>query len=147
MYGNLTAIHKDKEVFRKLVSCHGFKPNEIFLLTDPKIKECNNITLNLNRLFKKFPDQIILAFSCYAGHGMIQDGRQIFLVNELAPSKGFYKIVGVEENMRKSALFNSNAYIIVIYACCREIFLVAQHCGGISLKQVDEMILAQKVKA
>ena len=147
MYDNLKAIHKDKKVFRKLVSCHGFKPNEIFLLTDPKIKECNNITLQLNRLFKKFPDQIILAFSCYAGHGMIQDGRQIFLVNELAPSKGFYKIVGVEENMRKSALFNSNAYIIVIYACCREIFLVAQHCGGISLKQVDEMILAQKVKA
>ena len=71
MYDNLPAIHKDKQVFRKLVSCHGFKQDEIFLLTDPKVNECNSITVKLNRLFKKNPDQIILAFSCYAGHGMI----------------------------------------------------------------------------
>jgi hypothetical protein len=147
MYDNLPAIHKDKQVFRKLVSCHGFKQDEIFLLTDPKVNECNSITVKLNRLFKKNPDQIILAFSCYAGHGMIQDGRQVFLVNEFASFRGFYKIVGVEENMRLSATFNSNAYIVVIFACCREIFLVAQHCGGISLKQVNEIKLAQRVKA
>ena len=132
MYDNLTAVHRDKEVFQKLVSQHGFKSDEIKLLMDPKLKECNDMSTNLNRLFKSKPDQIILALSCYAGHGMIQDGRQIILVNELAPNKGFYKIVGVEENMRKSAIFNSNAYIVVIYACCREIFLVARHCGGIS---------------
>ena len=71
MYDNLTAVHKDKEVFRKLVSRHGFKPDEIFLLMDPKMKECNDITINLNRLFKSRPDETILAFSCYAGHGMI----------------------------------------------------------------------------
>jgi hypothetical protein len=56
MYDNLPAIHKDKQVFWKLVSCHGFKQDEILLLTDPKIKECNDITINLNRLFKKNPD-------------------------------------------------------------------------------------------
>ena len=93
--------------------------------------------IDLNRLYKDNPHETILTLLCYATHGMIQDGRQVFLVNELAPNKGFYKIVGVEENMRKSALFNSNAYIVVIFACCREIFLVAQHCGGISLKQVE----------
>ena len=93
------------------------------------------------------PQEIVFALTCFASHGMIQDGRQVFLVNELAPNKGFYKIVGVEENMRKSALFNSNAYIVVTFACCREIFLVAQHCGGISLKQVEEIKLAQKFRA
>ena len=68
-------------------------------------------------------------------------------MNEISSDKGFYKIFGVEENMRMSALKYSNAYIVVIFACCREIFLVTQHSGGISLKQVAEIELAKKVRA
>ena len=56
---------------------------------------------------------------------MIQSGRQVILLNEFLSAKGFYKIFGVEENMRILAMKYPNAYIIVIYACCREIFMVA----------------------
>ena len=48
--------------------------------------------------------------------------------------------------MRQLALRFRNAYIVVIFACCREIFLVAQHCGGISLLQVKEIKLAKRVR-
>ena len=77
---------------------------------------------------------------------MIQDGRQVILLNEFFSTKGFYKIFGVEENIRNLAQKYPNAYLVVIFACCREIFMVAQHCGGISLAQVNEIKLAKKVR-
>ena len=63
---------------------------------------------------------------------MIQDGRQVILVNQINQSKGFYTMFGVEENVRNLAQMFKNSYNVVVYACCREIFLVASHCGGIS---------------
>ena len=39
-----------------------------------------------------------------------------------------------------------NSYNVVVYACCREIFLVASHCGGISLDQVKAYELEKKQK-
>ena len=77
---------------------------------------------------------------------MIQDGRQVILLNEFFSTKGFYKIFGVEENIRLLAQKYPNAYLVVIFACCREIFMVAQHSGGISLAQVNEIKLAKKVR-
>ena len=64
---------------------------------------------------------------------MIQDGRQVILVNQINQSKGFYTMFGVEENVRNLAQMFKNSYNVVVYACCREIFLVASHYGGISL--------------
>ena len=55
-------------------------------------------------------------------------------------------MVGAEENIRWSVLKYSNAYAVVIFACCREIFLVSQHSGGFSKKQVAEIELRKKVK-
>ena len=97
-------------------------------------------------MFKRNPQDIVLALTCFASHGMILDGRQVILINEFDKRKGFYKIFGVEEIMRKLALKFSNAYLVVIFACCREIFLAAQHCGGFSLLQVNEIRLAKKVR-
>ena len=89
--------------------------------------------VKLNKLYKENPLETILTLICYATHGMILDGRQIVLVNEFSKDKGFYKTFGAEENMRKAAQRFSSAYIVGIFACCREIFLVTQHSGGISL--------------
>ena len=142
MYSDLPEVKKDRYTFDKLVSRHGFERNQIKILMEPKLKECIAIFSDLNRLFKGEPEETILTLSCYASHGMIQDGRQVILVNEYASDKGFYKIVGVEENTRMLAMKYSNAYLIVIYACCREILILAQHSGGISLKQFKELELA-----
>ena len=113
---------------------------------DPSFNECIAMFTDLGRLFKNYPNETVLSLSCFASHGMIQDGRQVILLNQFDKSKGFYKILGVEEDMRKKAAQFSNAYLITIFACCREIFLVAQHSGGISREQVKVIQLAQKVK-
>ena len=113
---------------------------------DPDFRESIAMLNDLGRLFKAHPHETVLSLSCFASHGMIQDGRQVILLNQFDKSKGFYKILGVEEDMRKKAAQFSNAYLITIFACCREIFLVAQHSGGISREQVKVIQLAQKVK-
>ena len=147
MYSDLPAIETDRKIFEKLANQHEFDPDEIKIFMDPKMKECFFMINSLDRLFRSKPHETVLAFSCFASHGMIQSGRQVILLNEFLSGKGFYKIFGVEENMRILAMKYSNAYIVVIYACCREIFMVAQHCGGISLNQVKEIELAKKVRA
>ena len=67
------------------------------------MKDCRAIITDLQRLCKKHPQEIVFAFSCYACHGMIQDGRQVILVNQINQSKGFYTMFGVEENVRNLA--------------------------------------------
>ena len=47
--------------------------------------------------------------------------------------------------MRTAAQNYSNAYVVGIFACCREIFLVTQHSEGISLAEKNE--IEQKMKA
>ena len=69
------------------------------------------------------PNEIIFILSVFASHGMIRDGRQVILVNEYDKATGFYKLLGVEENIRMAARMNSNAYYVCIFACCREILL------------------------
>jgi hypothetical protein len=58
------------------------------------------MTIDLNRLFKSNPHEVVFALFCYACHGMIQDGRQVVLINEHSKVKGFYKLFGAEQNMR-----------------------------------------------
>ena len=57
------------------------------------------------------------------------DGRQIVLINEYNPKTGFFKIWGIEADIRRLAKDNTNAYIIGLMACCREIFSSKKHCG------------------
>ena len=100
MYSDLPAVKNDRFTFEKLVNRHGFKTNQIKTLMEPSMKECITMVQELNQLFKSQPHETILAFSCYASHGMIMSGRQVILVNEFSADTGFYKIFGVEENMR-----------------------------------------------
>ena len=39
-----------------------------------------------------------------------------------------------------------NAYIVVIFACCREIFLVTQHSECISLAERNEITLKKRLQ-
>ena len=146
MYGDLNAIKNDREVFEILATQHCFERAEIRTIMEPVMRDCLVLNADLHRLFKSLPEETILALSCFASHGMIQDGRQVILLNEFYSPKGFYRIFGVEENIRLLAQKYPNAYLVVIFACCREIFMVAQHCGGISLAQVNEIKLAKKVR-
>ena len=63
-------------------------------------KEYNAETIRQTKLFKEKPLETILILVLFAGHGMINDGRQVLLVNEFDKSKTFYKLIGAEENIR-----------------------------------------------
>ena len=146
MYGDLNAIKNDRDVFELLATQHCFERAEIRTIMEPVMRDCLVLNSDLDRLFKSLPEETVLALSCFASHGMIFSGRQVILVNEFDSAKGFYKIFGVEENIRLLAQKYPNAYLVVIYACCREIFMVAHHSGGISLAQVNEIKLAKRVR-
>ena len=95
-YNDLPGIFNDHRYFEMLVTRFGFTSDQFLSLMEPKIKECNNMTSNLGRLFKSNPHETVFALFCYACHGMIQDGRQVVLINEHSKLKGFYKIFGAE---------------------------------------------------
>ena len=87
-------------------------------------------------MLNKFPNETNLIIKCFACHGMIMDGRQIVLFNEYHKSYGFYKHFAVEEDVRQDARKFSNAYYVIIFACCREIRTLQQHSGGFSKEYV-----------
>ena len=103
MYSDLSAVSNDKHQFGKLTGRFGFDHDQCLVLLEPKILECSSMITELNRLLKNNPHETIFALFCYASHGMIQDGRQVILVNEFNQTKGFYKLFGAEENMRNLA--------------------------------------------
>ena len=95
-YSDLPGIYRDKRYFDKIVNRFGFTSDQQLSLLEPRIKHCNNMTSELGRLFKSNPHETIFALFCYSSHGMIQDGRQVILVNEHNKAKGFYKFFGAE---------------------------------------------------
>ena len=82
----------------------------------------------LKRL-KASPDKKFLLIYALAGHGMQMDGRQVVLINTYDKKTGFYRIWGIETDIRNLAKNNSNAYLICLLACCREIFSTQKHFG------------------
>ena len=89
-YRSLDAIKNDRDIFKMLITRHGFENSEMKILMEPGLNDCVAIMTQLSRLFKSFPQETVLALSCFASHGMIQDGRQVILVNEFSSAKGFY---------------------------------------------------------
>ena len=145
-YGDLPGIFRDHRYFEMLVTRFGFSSDEFLSLMEPKMKDCINMIKDLNRLFKSNPQMTVFVLFCFACHGMIQDGRQVILVNEYSKAKGFYQFFGAEENMRMASQTFSNAYIVGVFACCREIFLVTQHSGCISLEDRNEILLQKRLQ-
>ena len=46
--------------------------------------------------------------------------------------------------MRDIAQKYANSYLVTIFACAREILLLSQHSGGVSLDQFLEMLKEEK---
>ena len=58
----------------------------------------------------------------FAGHGLLKDGQQVLVMNEYDESTRFYKLFKAENKLRTWALIFPNAYLISIFACCRQIY-------------------------
>ena len=70
-YADLPGIYKDYHYFDKLVTRFGFESDEFLVLLEPKMKQCTDMAVQMSRLFRQHPHETILAFYCYATHGMI----------------------------------------------------------------------------
>ena len=66
---------------------------------------------------------------------MIVAGKQVVLRNEFSKNTGFYKMLGVEQNVRDMAKKYTNSLHLVFFACCREIYDNTKHCGGFETKE------------
>ena len=95
-YSNLPAIEDDFKNFKKLLINFEFSPNEIEIFVRKKFSELGGMFMRLTKLLRDNPHQTVLIFSCYSSHGMIQDGRQVILVNEFDSNKGFYRLFAAE---------------------------------------------------
>ena len=60
---------------------------------------------------------------------MSVNGRQVLLVNSFDKKIAFYRMWGVENDIRNSAKNNRNSYSVALFACCREIHSTQRHTG------------------
>ena len=95
-YDNLPGIYEDLHNFIKILTRFEFNPKEIETHVQKKISELAGMFMRLNKLLRDNPRQTVLIFSCYSSHGMIQDGRQVILVNEFDSNRGFYRLFAAE---------------------------------------------------
>ena len=57
------------------------------------------------------------------------NGRQVLVVNTFDKKTAFYKMWGVENDIRTLAKNNTNSYSVALFACCREIHNTQRHSG------------------
>ena len=92
--------------------------------------------MTLMKRLRKDPKKVQLGIFFLAGHGMICDGTQHFLLNEFCKAREFYKLYPIERIARTLTETMRQSYLIVIVACCRENFNFKRHnnCVGADKK-------------
>ena len=123
MYGDLKAVNDDASIFFKLVMRFGFPRRDVCIYKQPSMRQDIKTFTMLRKECRMTPNELVFIICLFASHGMIRDGRQVIVINEFDKSAGFYKLCGVEENIRSAARASINAYYVSIFACCREILL------------------------
>ena len=108
----------------------GTQEGTLIRLTDIRDKKIiNKVRADLKKLAEANPDRKMLIFYGFAGHGMQLDGEQVVIINQFNKRTGFYEWWAAEADIRLMAKKYSNTFSIGIFACCREIFKPAKHCG------------------
>ena len=82
-----------------------------------------------------------------AGHGFNVSGKHIMLLNEYSKRTGFYKLWGIEAEIRDIARNYPNSFQVALFAGSREV-LTSKHGGGFKSKQdaLDGKQVAHKHK-
>ena len=112
--------------------------NKDFKDSDKSItsKQTKKFQMTLMKRLRKDPLKVHLGIFFLAGHGMICDGTQQFLLNEFCRTREFYKLYPIEKIARVLTESMRQCYLIVIVACCRENFNFKRHsnCVGADSK-------------
>ena len=108
----------------------GTQEGQLIRLTDIRDKKViNKVRADLKKCAEANPDRKMLIFYGFAGHGMQVDGEQVVIINQFNRRTGFYEWWAAEADIRLMAKKYSNTFSVGIFACCREIFKPAKHCG------------------
>ena len=94
IYDNLRTVTEDCKAIRKAGAQYNFKDeglNGMYRMLNPTFKQWVNVKLDINRRCKENPETGHIILSCFAGHGMLKNGKQILLTNEFDSNRGFYK--------------------------------------------------------
>ena len=78
---------------------------------------------------KSEPKKKFVLVYLIAGHGIQTGGLQTVVINEFDEKTRFYKIWGVESDIRDWTENNANVYIVCFFACCRELHNATRHSG------------------
>ena len=135
-FNNLPTTLDDCKAIRQAGAAYKFNdfgPDNMYIQEDnPTCNQWKKIKTNISTRCTNNPDQGYIILSCFAGRGLLKEGKQIVLTNEF--DKGFYKYINVESDVR-ALTKKPNLYWIVIFACGRELYNQTQHTGGISLEE------------
>lgn len=77
----------------------------------------------------KNPNEEVLSVQAFAGHGMNKQGEQVLVTNRFDSSSKFYRFIQVENRIRGMAKEMDRVYFIVLFACCRELYVPDKKMG------------------
>ena len=143
---------KDCETMREVLEEFGvtdtgpIEDKNMYIIKDnATIKKTNAVIKSLKVRLKANPKKNFLVIYVLAGHGMIAGGKQIMLLNEYSKNTGFYKLFGIEANIRDIAREFSNTYQVALFACGREV-KTSKHGGGFrTSKEASTMNMRKKI--
>ena len=82
----------------------------------------DKISARLRASKKSLTQDKYLIFVLLASHGILIDGMTQIALNQFDKKKEFYKMINAEAKLRYWAEIYPNAYIICIFACCRQLY-------------------------
>ena len=110
-YGNLPACKKDCEDMKYALKRFQFTdPDHTYDLINPKAMECARAISKIKKHLQNTPEVNSFIFYCVAGHGMVAAGEQQLLINEFKEKTTFYKMIGIEADIRDIAKTFANSY-------------------------------------
>ena len=142
-FEDINAAENDIKCLKECLYKYGVKSDkDIYNLNQPTDKDSKGVFRQLMNRVKagsKGPKRRhYLIIYLFAGHGVLMDGMQAYVLNEWDPSNKYYKIFNAEKKVRALAESYYNTYNISIFACCRMLYNSKTMQGMMSLDEAKE---------
>ena len=126
-YAPLPAAETDCDDLRACLAEYDITDEaDIYRLADPTEMETRHVfeqlDLRLAHGRDSKPRVNYLVICLFAGHGVLKAGMQALIYNEYCKRTNFYRILYAESVIRGMADRYDNAYMIAIFACCRQLY-------------------------
>ena len=121
-------------------------PENIYMLdqdpTESEVRQVfSKITKRLEIGKQNIPMTKFLVIFLFACHGIIKENMQEILLNEFDKKEKFLKRFRAESLIRNISIKYKNAYIITMFACCRQFYNKEKMSGCSSLDEVHAEVL------